>query len=87
MIKLRHLNLSVAPAEAGNLSKGAKRVHLSQPATSQQIKTPKKSVGTESFKRKSHPLRLTPTGHRLLGVAHFIQKLFKEATRDLDRIA
>ncbi len=86
MIETRHLYLLIALAEAGNLSKAAKRVHLSQPAASQQIKSLEDTVGAELFERKSNPLRLTPAGRRLLDVAYQVQNLLKAASRDLSRI-
>lgn len=73
MIEIRHLDLLIALAEAGNLSKAAKRVHLSQPAESQQIKNLEEAVKAELLERKSTPLRVTPAGRRLLEVAYQVQ--------------
>ncbi len=86
MIETRHLSLLIALAEAGNLSQAAKRVHLSQPAASQQIKSLESIVGAELFERKSHPLRLTPAGRRLLSAAYEVHNLLQAANRDLSRI-
>lgn len=87
MIELRHLRTVLALAETGNLSKAAKRVHLSQPAASHQIKALEEHYGVELFERKSTPLRLTAAGQRLLTLAEELDRKVKEAERDMARIA
>lgn len=87
MIELRHLRTVLALAETGNLSKAARRVHLSQPAVSHQIKAIEEYYGIELFERKSVPLRLTPAGQRLLTLAEELDRKVKEAERDMARIA
>lgn len=87
MIEFRHLRALVAVAETGNLSKAGKRLNLSQPALSQQIKALEEHVGAELFQRKSSPLRLSPTGDRLLATAYEVEKLISQSERDLARIA
>lgn len=87
MIELRHLRSLVAIAETGNLSKAGKRLNLSQPALSHQMKALEEHLGTELFARKSNPLRLSPAGERLLVAAYEVEKLVTEAERDVSRIA
>jgi LysR family transcriptional regulator for metE and metH len=87
MIELRHLRALVAVAETGNLSKAGKRLNLSQPALSHQIKAIEDHVGTELFERKSNPLRLRPAGDRLLATAYEVEKLIRQTERDVSRIA
>ena len=87
MIEFRHLKTLIALAEAGNLSKAAKRVHLSQSAVSQQLKALETAHGTALFERKSNPLRLTPAGLRLVTLAYDIDRRVREAERDVARIA
>ena len=86
MIELRLLKALVAVAETGNLSKAGKRLHLSQPALSHQIKALEEHVGAELFQRKSSPLKLSPAGDRLLTTAYAVEKLMMQSERDLARI-
>jgi LysR family transcriptional regulator, regulator for metE and metH len=87
MIELRHLRALVAVAETGNLSKAGKRLNLSQPALSHQMKALEEHVGAELFQRKSNPLRLSPAGDRLLSTAYDVEKLIVQSERDVARIA
>lgn len=87
MIELRHLRAFVAVAETGNLSKAGKRLNLSQPALSHQMKSLEEYLGTELFQRKSSPLRLSPAGDRLLTTAYDVEKLVMQCERDVARIS
>ncbi|MGJ8632566.1 MAG: LysR family transcriptional regulator [Luteolibacter sp.] len=87
MIEIRHLRALIAVAETGNLSKAGKRIHLSQPALSQQMKGLEEMVGAEVFQRKSNPLRLSPVGERLLASAYEIDRNLKQTERDVARIS
>lgn len=87
MIEVRHLRTLVAVAETGNLSKAGKRLNLSQPALSHQMKALEEHLGIELFQRKSTPLRLSPAGERLLGTAYDVEKLIMQSERDIARIA
>lgn len=87
MLEIRHLNALIALAETGNLSKAGRRLHLSQPALSHQIKTIEQHLGVALFERKSNPLRLSPAGERLLTAAHEVVKLLRQSERDVARIA
>lgn len=87
MLELRLLRAFVAIAETGNLSKAGKRLNLSQPALSHQVKALEEYLGVELFQRKSNPLRLSPAGERLLGTAYDVEKLVMQCERDVARIA
>lgn len=87
MLELRHLRSLVAIAETGNLSKAGKRLNLSQPALSHQMKALEDYLGVELFQRKSNPLRLSPAGERLIGTAYDVEKLVMQCERDVARIA
>lgn len=87
MIEFRHLRALVAVAETGNLSKAGKRLNLSQPALSHQMRALEDHVGAELFQRKSNPLRLSPAGDRLLATAYDVEKLIQQSERDVARIA
>ena len=87
MLELRNLQTLMALVEEGNLSKAARRVHLSQPAASHQIKALEDLYGGPLFERKSSPLRLTPLGQRLTNLAYSLAREVREAEQDLARIA
>ena len=87
MLELRHLKTLVALAETGNLSKAAKRVHLSQPAVSHQIRALESHYEIELFERKSDPLRFTAAGQRFVELAYQVTRSVQDGERDLARIA
>ncbi len=87
MIELRHCHTLIALAETGNLSKAAKRVHLSQPAASHQVRALESHYGVEVFERKSDPLRLTAAGRLLVELAYDVARRVRDGDRDLARIA
>lgn len=87
MLELRLLRAFVAIAETGSLSKAGKRLNLSQPALSHQMKALEDHLGGELFQRKSNPLRLSPAGERLLKTAYDVEKLIMQCERDMARIA
>ena len=87
MLELRHLRSVVAIAETGSISKAGKRLNLSQPALSHQMKALEEYLGVELFQRKSNPLRLSNSGERLLHSAYEVEKLVMQCERDIARIA
>lgn len=86
MLELRHLRSVVAIAETGSISKAGKRLNLSQPALSHQMKAIEDYLGVELFHRKSNPLRLSPAGDRLLSTAYEVEKMVMQCERDVARI-
>lgn len=87
MIELRHFKTLIALAETGNLSKAGKRMHLSQPAVSHQIRAVEEHYEIELFERKSDPLRFSAAGQLLVGLAYDVMKKVQDGERDLARIA
>ncbi|BBI54588.1 transcriptional regulator CatR [Vreelandella olivaria] len=61
-MELRHLRYFCVVAEELNLTCAAKRLHMSQPPLSRQIKQLEQEVGAELFERSSRGLRLTSSG-------------------------
>ena len=87
MLELRHLKTLVALAETGNLSKAGKRLNLSQPAISHQVRAIEDHYEIELFERKSDPLRLTAAGQLLVELAYDVTRRMQNGERDLARIA
>lgn len=87
MLEIRHLKTLVALAETGNLSKAGKRVNLSQPAVSHQIRGIEETYDIELFERKSDPLKLTAAGQLLVELAYDVTRRIQNGERDLARIA
>jgi LysR family transcriptional regulator for metE and metH len=86
MLELRHLRTLIALADEGNLTRAASRVYLSQSALSHQIQLLEQHYKTELFERKSQPLRWFPAGQRLVMLAQEVERLVREAERDVARI-
>ena len=86
MIDIRQLRSLIAIVETGNLSRAAKRLNLSQPALSHQIKLWEEQLGAELFERKSQPLKMSPVGQRLVDAAYETDRMLRQAERDVFRI-
>ncbi|MCX6929041.1 MAG: LysR family transcriptional regulator, partial [Verrucomicrobia bacterium] len=82
-MELRHLRYFVAVAEEGNISRAAKRIFLTQPALSRQIKALEDEVGECLLERQAHSIRLTPAGDALLPEA---RDLLQHADQVLERV-
>ena len=65
-MELRQLQLFLAAAEEGSITGAAKRMHLTQPALSRQIKALEEELGVELFTRGAHSVTLTHAGGVLL---------------------
>lgn len=80
-MELRQLRYFVAVAEEGNISRAAKKIFLTQPALSRQIKALEEEIGQCLLERQAHSIRLTPAGETLLAGA---RELLDHAGRVLD---
>src|ERR1700712_1656810 len=85
-LELRHLKTVVALREAGNLSRAAQLLNLTQSALSYQIKLLEDHFGTPLFERKSNPVSFGVAGQRLLRLADEVLPLLDEAERDVSRL-
>ncbi len=82
-MEFRQLRYFVAVAEAGNISRAAKRLFLTQPALSRQIKTLEDEIGQCLLERQAHSIQLTPIGEVLL---HEARELLQRAEQVLERV-
>ncbi|SFR99687.1 LysR family transcriptional regulator, regulator for metE and metH [Mitsuaria sp. PDC51] len=85
-LELRHLRTLLALREAGNLSRAAQLLNLTQSALSHQLKGLEDHYGTELFERKSSPLSFGVAGQRLLKLAELVLPQIDEADRDMRKL-
>lgn len=83
MIQITHLKALIAISQTGNMSNAARRLSVSQPALSQQIKNLEAHLGTELFQRNTNPVTFLPAGRRLLESAYEITKIVTNSKRDI----
>jgi LysR family transcriptional regulator, benzoate and cis,cis-muconate-responsive activator of ben and cat genes len=82
-MELRQLRHFMAVAEEGNISRAAKKIFLTQPALSRQIKALEDEIGQCLLERQAHSIRLTPVGEALLREA---RELLQHADLLLERV-
>lgn len=83
---IRLLNAFVAVAQEGNISRAAKRLHLTQPAVSLQLKRLAQDSGLDLFVRTSKGVELTRDGEALLAKAEKVQSALAEFGQAARRI-
>jgi DNA-binding transcriptional LysR family regulator len=69
MLNLSEIQVFAVAAETGNFSEAARRLHLSQPAVSQQIRSLENHLGVELFLRSGRGVALADAGEVLLPLA------------------
>ena len=82
-MSLVQLEYFVAIAEEGNIGRAAKRLHISQPPLSRQLRSLEAELGTELFTRSTRGVKLLPRGKQFLEHARRILASVEEAKRCL----
>src|SRR5438552_4513087 len=65
-MELRHLRYFAAVADAGNVSRAARRLHMTQPALSRQIQDLERDLACRLFDRIGRRVVLTQDGDEIL---------------------
>jgi DNA-binding transcriptional LysR family regulator len=87
-VSLDQLSYFVAVAEEGNIGRAARRLHISQPPLSRQIRSLEHELGISLFRRTPRGVQLLPAGHRLLPRArHILEAVAKVRRLAFDDLA
>jgi DNA-binding transcriptional LysR family regulator len=82
-VSLDQLSYFVAVAEECNIGRAARRLHISQPPLSRQIRNLEGELGVALFRRTSQGVQLLPAAHRLLPQARQILDAVAGARRSV----
>jgi LysR family nitrogen assimilation transcriptional regulator len=80
---IKQLRYFVGVATAGSLTQAAEKLHVAQPALSQQILKLERALGQPLMLRHARGISLTEAGSRLLAHARFILEHLEQAERDI----
>ena len=86
MMELRELEALVAVAEERHFTRAARRLHLTQPALSQQVRRLEDRLGVRLVERTPHHVALTDAGERLVTRARRITAEVAAARAEVDAI-
>lgn len=73
MVEFRVIKYFLAAVDAGSITEGARRVHVSQPSVSRQLRSLEKELGVLLFERGQGSVRLTHAGRRFEKVARELE--------------
>ena len=75
MLSFSEIQVFAISAETGSFSKAARRLQVSQPAISQQIRSLEQSLRAQLFRRSNQGVALTDAGKALLPMARELLNL------------
>ncbi|MGM0837213.1 MAG: LysR family transcriptional regulator [Bacillota bacterium] len=83
---IRQLRYFTVIAEEKNISQAARKLHMSQPPLSQQLKQMEENLGVALVYREGKKLHLTEAGERLYHHAVQITKLMEESMEEVKEV-
>lgn len=82
-LKREDLELAVAIAEEGTVTRAALRLHLSQPALSHHLRTLEERIGAPLFQRGPRKMLVTQAGQALVNAGHRVCPQFRSTEEEL----